>query len=98
MGAAVSIVDFDRDGWPDIYVTNSAEGSKNGLYRNNTTAPLPMLPRRWVSLMSISRELAFPWVLFGATTTTMATKICSLQVGQAGAISQRQRPWLYSRD
>src|ERR1700689_4000820 len=21
MGAAVSIVDFDRDGWPDIYVT-----------------------------------------------------------------------------
>ncbi len=24
MGASVSIVDFDRDGWPDIYVTNSA--------------------------------------------------------------------------
>src|SRR5690242_15802185 len=28
MGAAVSIVDYDRDGWADIYVTNSAEGSK----------------------------------------------------------------------
>jgi len=34
MGASVSIVDFDRDGWPDIYVTNSAIGSKNRLYRN----------------------------------------------------------------
>ena len=35
MGAAVSIVDFDRDGWSDIYVTNSAIGSKNALYHNN---------------------------------------------------------------
>ena len=34
MGAAVSVVDFDRDGWADIYVTNSGEGSKNCLYRN----------------------------------------------------------------
>jgi hypothetical protein len=35
MGAAVSVVDFDRDGWPDIYVTNSATDSLNALYRNN---------------------------------------------------------------
>jgi enediyne biosynthesis protein E4 len=34
MGASVSIVDFDRDGWSDIYVVNSAIGSKNALYRN----------------------------------------------------------------
>jgi enediyne biosynthesis protein E4 len=34
MGAAVSIVDFDRDGWQDVYVTNSGEGSLNRLYRN----------------------------------------------------------------
>src|SRR6202165_4221860 len=34
LGAAVSIVDFDRDGWSDIYVTNSCEGCKNALYRN----------------------------------------------------------------
>ena len=34
MGAAISIVDFDRDGWQDLYVTNSGEGSFNRLYRN----------------------------------------------------------------
>src|SRR5262245_45249535 len=34
MGAAASIVDFDRDGLLDIYVTNSGEGSQNLLYRN----------------------------------------------------------------
>ena len=34
MGAAVSIVDVDRDGWLDIYVTSSGEGSHNRLYRN----------------------------------------------------------------
>ena len=34
MGAAVSIVDFDRDGWSDIYATNSSKGSRNSLYRN----------------------------------------------------------------
>jgi hypothetical protein len=34
MGAAISVVDFDRDGWQDLYVTNSGEGSLNCLYRN----------------------------------------------------------------
>ena len=34
MGAAVAVADFDRDGRPDFYVTNSADGSLNRLYRN----------------------------------------------------------------
>jgi hypothetical protein len=34
MGAAVSVADVDRDGHPDLYVTNSREGSRNRLYRN----------------------------------------------------------------
>jgi enediyne biosynthesis protein E4 len=34
MGAAVSVVDVDADGLPDVYVTNSKEGSRNRLFRN----------------------------------------------------------------
>ena len=34
MGAAVSVVDVDADGLPDLHVTNSREGSHNRLYRN----------------------------------------------------------------
>ena len=33
-GAAVSVADFDKDGWQDFSVTNSREGSLNRLYRN----------------------------------------------------------------
>ena len=33
-GVGCAVGDFDRDGWQDIYVTNSGEGSKNALYRN----------------------------------------------------------------
>jgi len=34
VGASVAVVDFDRDGWQDFYVTNSREGSANALFRN----------------------------------------------------------------
>lgn len=34
MGAAVSVVDVDGDGWEDLYAVDSAEGSANRLYRN----------------------------------------------------------------
>ncbi|MDX1675306.1 MAG: VCBS repeat-containing protein, partial [Longimicrobiales bacterium] len=34
-GASVSVADFDRDGWSDLYVTTSATGGRNALYRNN---------------------------------------------------------------
>lgn len=34
MGAAVSVVDVDRDGFQDLYTVSSAEGRPNALYRN----------------------------------------------------------------
>src|SRR5262245_39321286 len=34
LGASVSIGEYDRDGWPDIYVLDSREGGKNALYHN----------------------------------------------------------------
>lgn len=34
MGAGVSVVDFDRDGRPDLYAVTGKEGGKNRLYRN----------------------------------------------------------------
>src|SRR5262252_7439899 len=32
-GASVAVADFDRDGWQDFYLTNSADNSQNRLYR-----------------------------------------------------------------
>jgi hypothetical protein len=34
LGASVSVVDFDADGWHDLYFTNSRFGEPNALYRN----------------------------------------------------------------
>ena len=34
VGASVSVADFDGDGWPDLYFTNSRFGEANALYRN----------------------------------------------------------------
>jgi len=34
LGASVAVGDFDADGWPDLYFTNSKFGEPNALYRN----------------------------------------------------------------
>jgi len=36
LGAAVAVGDFDGDGWEDLFVTDSAAGAPNHLYRNLT--------------------------------------------------------------
>lgn len=34
LGASVSVMDYDNDGWQDLYVTRSRKGRPNALYRN----------------------------------------------------------------
>jgi len=34
MGASVAVADFNQDGWPDLYFTNSEIGTNNALYEN----------------------------------------------------------------
>lgn len=34
LGASVSVVDYDSDGWQDLYVTSSRKGTPNAMYRN----------------------------------------------------------------
>jgi hypothetical protein len=55
MGAAVAVADFDRDGWQDLYVTNSAEDSHNRLYRNNGDGTFADVAAR-VGLADVNRR------------------------------------------
>ena len=34
LGASVSVMDYDNDGWQDLYVTRSRKGTPNAMYRN----------------------------------------------------------------
>ena len=75
MGASVSIVDFDRDGWSDIYVTNSGEGSRNCLYRNQHDGTFKDVAGAMgvadVNQISTGVSMAAVWEI----TTTTAMKI-----------------------
>ena len=55
MGASVAVVDYDRDGWQDFYVTNSAPGSRNYLYRNQQDGSFADVAEQ-VGLADLNRE------------------------------------------
>ena len=55
MGAAVSVVDVDADGLPDLHVTNSREGSHNRLYRNRGDGTFEDIAGR-VGLADVNRR------------------------------------------
>ena len=46
MGASVAVADFDRDGWQDFYVTNSARAASTVCTATRATAPSRTSPRR----------------------------------------------------
>ncbi len=99
MGAGVSIVDFDRDGWPDIYVTNSGEGSKNALYRNLGDG----------TFKDVAAEMGVADVNQDGTGVSMGAvwgdydndgyeDLFLVQVGAAGTVPQRSGQRLHSRE
>src|SRR6266851_4317539 len=55
VGASVSVTDFDGDGRPDLYFTNSRFGEHNALYRNNGDGTFEEVAER-VGLADLNRE------------------------------------------
>ena len=55
MGAAVSVTDYDGDGWQDFYVVNSGEDSQNALYRNQGDGSFKDVARE-VGLADVNRR------------------------------------------
>ncbi|MFN2601394.1 MAG: CRTAC1 family protein [Gemmatimonadaceae bacterium] len=55
LGASVSVTDFDGDGRPDLYFTNSHFGEHNALYRNNGDGTFEEVGER-VGLADLNRE------------------------------------------
>ncbi|MEO8164302.1 MAG: CRTAC1 family protein [Betaproteobacteria bacterium] len=54
MGASVAVVDFDRDGWQDFYVTDSAPDGQNRLYHNEQNGQFVDVAQR-VGLADLNR-------------------------------------------
>jgi enediyne biosynthesis protein E4 len=55
LGASVSVTDFDGDGRPDLYFTNSHFGEHNALYRSNGDGTFEEVADR-VGLADLNRE------------------------------------------
>ena len=92
MGAAVSVVDFDRDGWQDLYVTNSGEGSQNRLYRNRRRRHVRGRGRgAGRRRREPGRDRRLDGRGLGRLRQRRLRRPVPLQVGPAGAVPQRRR-------
>ena len=63
LGASVAVVDIDADGWPDVYLTNSAVGSLNPLFRNNGDGTFTDIARR-IGLAAVNKDTGSLRALF----------------------------------
>jgi hypothetical protein len=55
MGASIAVVDFDSDGWSDLYATTSRFGKPNALYRNRGDGTFEDVAER-AGLAQLNRE------------------------------------------
>ena len=89
---AVAIVDVDADGHADLYVTNSKEGSKNRLYRNQGDGTFEDVAER-VGLADAQRagHRRLDGQRLGRLRQRRLRGPARLQVGPARAVPQRRR-------
>ena len=99
MGAAVAVADFDRDGWQDFYVTNSAEGGSEPL--------VPESGRRDVQERRAGhgrrrgeshRHRRVDGRDLGRLRQRRIRGSVRLQIRPPGAVSQRAGPLVHARD
>ena len=98
MGAAVAVADFDRDGWQDFYVTNSAEGGCNRLYRNKGDGTFAdVAPELGLADVNRAGTGVSMGALWGDFDNDGYRGSLSLQVRPARALQQRWRTGVRSR-
>ena len=98
MGAGVAVSDFNRDGWPDFYVTSSGEDSLNALYRNNRDGTFTNVAQELGVADVNRRDTGVSMGGLGRLRQRRLRRSFRLQMGPARAISQRRRQRIYPHD